>query len=145
MIKGFVHHTVSMHFTWKWCCATYWIISLCCRFVFHCNKMSQHIKRPHKESFILPSLHNVMKRKRFPHNWSLWWDTTNWVPSQRVSNAEFWFVVLLAASLNGLLNKQPSCRWFETPFVRVWWCFVIGRYDPYPPGPLLITRFNFNK
>ena len=33
------------------------------------------------------------------------------------------FVVLFAVSLNKLLNRKPSYRWFETP--RGWWCWTI--------------------
>ena len=34
-------------------------------------------------------------------------------PSQRASNAELWH--LLYCYMNKLLNKEWSCRWFETP------------------------------
>ena len=46
----------------------------------------------------------------------LWWKSLGqrWIPSKRLI---MWtFYVSLFGSLNNILNKQPSCRWYEKPW-----------------------------
>ena len=84
---------------------------------------------------------------------SLWRESTGhrWFPSQMVSNAENIFIswrhhgsteefthkgpvmcslgVSFYVKLNKLLNKQPDCRWFETPWLTWHHCYAWLRYN----------------
>ena len=61
----------------------------------------------------LQSLADVIKWKGFPHKWPFVWDTggfPSWMTSKGI------FSVPLDVGPRRLVNKQSSCRWFETPW-----------------------------